>query len=221
MKSISATNLALLASIVSTAIHAVLAVGPTIGPTIEPTSQAVACLRGGDLYQPKLCVDNEGNFFTHQGAAHRPEAASTTPATPPTASSTTPAERLRGGSRNNNQCNFGGLSVDSDGNLFATPLTATSSAASLFGIRGGALEVDNEGNFYTPRQVLFEQRPKVGYNQGSRRLPRKGNYEKDDTVVLTDRRLPRKPVKAKTQKPWTGTDDPMAFIGYNNALMET
>lgn len=213
MKSISATNLALLASIVSTAIHAVLAVGPAI----EPTSQAVAYLRGGDLYQPKLYVDNEGNFFTLQGAAHRPE---TTPATPPIASSTTPAERLRGGSRNNNQRNFGGLSVDSDGNLFATPLTATSSDASLFGIRGGALEVDNEGNFYTPRQVLFEQRPKVGY-QGSRRLPRKGNCEKDDTVVLTDRRLPRKPVKAKTQKPWMGTDDPMAFIGYNNALMET
>lgn len=216
MKSISATNLTLLASIVSTAIHAVLAVGPAI----EPRPQAVACLRGGDLYQPKLCVDNEGNFFTPQGAAHRPEAASTTPATPPTAFSATPAESLRGGSRNSNQHNFGGLSVDSDGNLFAAPLTATSSTASLCGIRGGALEVDNEGNFYTPRQVLFEQRPKLGY-QGSRRLPRKDNCEKGDAVVLTDRRLHKKNVKAKTQKPWIGTDDPMAFIGYNNALMET
>lgn len=209
MKSISATNLVLLASIVSTAIHAVLAVGPAF----EPTSQAVACLRGGDLYQPKLCVDNEGIFFTTQ-------AASTTPATPPSASSTKTAESLRGGSRNSNQHNFGGLSVDSDGNLFAAPLTAVSSAASLFGIRGGALEVDNEGNFYTPRQVLFAQRPNVGY-QRSRRLPRKDDCEKDDAVVLTDRRLHKKTVKAKTQKPWMGSDNPMSFIGYNNALMET
>merc|ERR1712232_1114499 len=93
----------------------------------------------------------------------------------------------------------------------------------LFGLRGGSLSVDNEGNFYTPRHEIPKKAPTTTATsyQGSRRLPRKDN-ETEDPVVLTDRRLLKKPVKGqKTKKPWMGTDDPMAFIGYNNALMET
>jgi len=174
-------------------------------------------LRGGEVF-----VDNEGNFYTptEQQEVRQVKAQPEEVVSPKTPSSVA----LRGGSHGNHL--LGGLSVDSEGNLFATqdkasatpPSTASSSALSL---RGGSLCVDNEGNFYTPRRV---EEPRQSRLSSNRRLKTNGT---NDEVLLTQNRLSKKiaptdssSTRAKPRKSLTA-DDPMAFIGYNNALMET
>jgi hypothetical protein len=178
--------------------------------------RAIFCLRGGGL-----CVDNEGNFFTPRDTSEiatpkntlRDETASrkkTTSSVPPC-----PSSVLRGGS---NVHTIGGLSVDIEGNLFATPgsaVLATPNSAAL-SLRGGELCVDNEGNLYTPRQV---QKPKPQALASNRRVQSEGAH---DTVLLTKNRLTKKSSattsRGKTKK---SPEQALAFIGYNNALMET
>jgi len=79
----------------------------------DPQRQRALAIRGGDL-----SVDNEGNLYTPRGRATKPapRAIASRGRTAPSASSKTDA--LRGGSHNHN---LGRLSVDSEGNLYATP----------------------------------------------------------------------------------------------------
>ena len=183
----------------------------------EAQRRAIFCLRGGGL-----CVDNEGNFFTPRDTSDiatpkntlRDETTSrkkTTPSVP-----ACPSSILRGGS---NSHTIGGLGVDTEGNLFATPgsallsKTSTSNAAAL-SLRGGELCVDNEGNLYTPRLV---QKPKPQTLASNRRVQGEGAH---DSVLLTKNRLTKKSSatsRGKTKK----SPESLAFIGYNNALMET
>lgn len=177
-------------------------------------------LRGGEI-----CVDNEGNFYT---PAPQQVASQTKTLRDEAPSKKTPSSvALRGGSHDNNF--LGGLSVDSEGNLFATqgkaslsdtPETASSNALSL---RGGSLCVDNEGNFYTPRSLDQGKEGRQGSLPSNRRLQSNGT---EDAVLLTKSRVSKKisstvsGSSAKAKKSLTA-NDPMAFIGYNNALMET
>jgi len=180
-------------------------------------------LRGGEVY-----VDNEGNFYTPTEQQEVPQVKAQPVEVAPR--KTPSSFALRGGSHGNNF--IGGLSVDSEGNLFATqdttslsatpPSTASSSALSL---RGGSLCVDNEGNFYTPCRLEQAEEPRQTRLSSNRRLKSNGT---NDEVLLTQNRLSKKialtddssSTRAKTRKSLTA-DDPMAFIGYNNALMET
>lgn len=85
--------------------------------------------------------------------------------------------------------------------------------------------MDQEGNLYTPRRHVP---PPVGATlAGNRRLQSSGSSH--DAILLTKNRLSKKTTSAgsgstgtKSKKPFAAVgEDPMAFIGYNNALMET
>jgi hypothetical protein len=166
-------------------------------------------LRGGEI-----CVDNEGNFYT---PAPQQVASQTKTLRDEAPSKKTPSSvALRGGSHSNNI--LGGLSVDSEGNLFATQ-----GKASALSLRGGSLCVDNEGIFYTPRSLDQVKERRQGSLPSNRRLQSNGT---EDAVLLTKSRVSKKissavsGSSAKAKKPLTA-DAPLAFIGYNNALMET
>lgn len=177
-------------------------------------------LRGGEIY-----VDDEGNFYTptpEEVPASKALREQTLPRKVPSSFT------LRGGSHGNHI--LGGLSVDAEGNLFATQekrsLSATPSKASssALSLRGGSLCVDNEGNFYTPRHLDRVEEKHQQKLPSNRRIKTNGT---DDVVLLTKNRLSKKispsdngSSRAKPRKSLTA-DDPMAFIGYNNALMET
>lgn len=184
----------------------------------ESQRRAIFCLRGGEL-----CVDSEGNFFTPRDTSDvaipkntlRDETTSrkkTTSSAPPC-----PSSVLRGGS---NSHTIGGLGVDTEGNLFATPGSAflyktSTTANTALSLRGGELSVDNEGNFYTPRQI---EKPKPQALASNRRVHVEGAH---DTVLLTKNRLAKKSTsRGKTNKK-PSREEALAFIGYNNALMET
>mmetsp|Transcript_14958 Transcript_14958/g.37659 ORF Transcript_14958/g.37659 Transcript_14958/m.37659 type:complete len:256 (+) Transcript_14958:142-909(+) len=170
-------------------------------------------LRGGEI-----CVDNEGNFYTPTPQQVVSQVASQTK----TLRDEAPSKKapssvaLRGGSHSNNI--LGGLSVDLEGNLFATQ-----GKASALSLRGGSLCVDNEGIFYTPRSLDQVKERRQGSLPSNRRLQSNGT---EDAVLLTKSRVSKKissavsGSSAKAKKPLTA-DAPMAFIGYNNALMET
>lgn len=185
----------------------------------ESHRRAIFCLRGGGL-----CVDNEGNFFTPRDTSAiavpkntlRDETTSrkkTTLSAPPC-----PSSVLRGGS---NSHTIGGLDVDAEGNFFAIPgsaflsKTSTTANSAALSLRGGELCVDNEGNLYTPRQV---EKPKLQTLAGNRRVQGEGAH---DTVLLAKNRLTKKSAsRGKTHKK-PSREESLAFIGYNNALMET
>jgi len=173
-------------------------------------------------------VDGEGNFYTPKDTSAtvtarnnlRDDTSSSSPLSrTKTSASTYPSRILRGGSNNHN---IGGLGVDIEGNLFATQgrasATPSSSAAALL-LRGGDLNVDNEGNFYYPRFPAVKKPAITSYR-------RRGAH---DTVLLTKKTTTAVSNSnssgscsdtVKTKKP-SSQDDAMAFIGYNNALMET
>lgn len=176
-------------------------------------------LRGGEV-----CVDNEGNFYTPTQQQKVAQAKDLSEEVLPR--KTPSSFALRGGSHGNHI--MGGLSVDSEGNLFATQDKAVSSSA--LSLRGGSLCVDGEGNFYTPHRLerVQQQEEDQVRLSSNRRLKSNGI---DDAVLLTQSRLSKKisstdstsssstTTRAKPRK--SATADPMAFIGYNNALMET
>lgn len=170
------------------------------------------CLRGGGL-----CVDNEGNFYTPEKSLAKTEEQhlpTTATSQRPSALVVSPSRTLRGGSQNHN---IGALGVDSDGNLFATQ----GKEAALF-LRGGDLSVDSEGNFYTPlrRRHVEVEKPHALASSSRRR-----SSSQHDVVLLAKNRLSKKATSAisssKSKKPTAVGQDPLAFIGYNNALMET
>lgn len=202
------------------------------------------CLRGGEI-----CVDNEGNFYTPSGLSSLSTATAAFPTIRDISSRShqhkhpfssllvsysPPTGTLRGGCHNHIH-KFGALCVDSEGNLFAaTQRGSGSSVWSTFRCRGGGvgLSVDNEGNFYTPTTSSRQQaaplhRVVTTTLQGNRRLRINGT---DDPVLLTKNKLRKKPTisastsshgQTKKQPSEGGDENPMAFIGYNNALMET
>jgi hypothetical protein len=188
--------------------------------TSSPTSILVG-LRGG-----ALAVDNEGCFYTPLSDLRSAKAHSAD-TDDKLSSLASPTETLRGGSKNNR---FGGLCVDAEGNLYASQASPSGALESL---RGGALEVDNEGNFYSPRaSSLPKQGPEL-----TPLLPqtlasnRRGNNHKRETegassspdqgrILLAKNKLRRK--KTTEDKPKESPPQATnAFIGFNNALMET
>jgi hypothetical protein len=196
----------------------------------ERSVQTLAvCLRGGGL-----CVDTEGNFYTPRVSQAKTEAEALHTTTTTlrkeltlVVSPSPHASTLRGGSHNHN---IGGLGVDSDGNLFATQEKAPLSSTAALSLRGGDLSVDNEGNFYTPRRHVSVEKSHPGTLAGNRRIQSssssRSSHDAHDAVLLTKNRLSKNTASAgssssiKSKKSSAG-EDPMAFIGYNNALMET
>jgi hypothetical protein len=77
-------------------------------------------LRGGDL-----SVDNEGNLYTPRGRATKPAPTAISSRGRSAHSASSKTDGLRGGSHNHN---LGRLSVDSEGNLYATPPSSLSSS---------------------------------------------------------------------------------------------
>lgn len=156
-------------------------------------------LRGGDL-----CVDNEGNLYTPRNEIAALATSSSNALASP--------EGLRGGSQNHN---VGGLSVDSEGNFFAADGRSPYAKKALRSLRGGDLSVDNEGIFYTPRPRFDTENKPQDVASNSRR-----STNGDPSAIVLTKNKPMK--KINNTRPKKNTyDDPMAFIGYNNALMET
>lgn len=188
--------------------------------TSSPTA-ILAGLRGG-----ALAVDKEGCLYTPLSDLRSAKArsADTDDKPSPLAS---PTESLRGGSKNNR---FGGLCVDAEGNLYASQASPSGALESL---RGGALEVDKEGNFYSQQSSsLPKQEPELTplltkTLDGNRR----GNNHKRETegassspdqgrILLAKNKVRRK--KTTEDKPKESPpQSTKAFIGFNNALMET
>lgn len=204
-------------------------------------------LRGGEIF-----VDNEGNLFTPRGvltSSAKKAAVAPIPIVFVQGQSRgqsrdqsrgrgalskdlpSPTEALRGGSNNHN---IGCLSVDQEGNLYATtpPSSGSGSCSSsaLVSLRGGSLCVDREGNFYSPRnpetETANQQQGPAGKSHRCRRQPRNsigdGDGDAAGPVLLAKNRLPKKTDAggSKPKKP-SASNNPMAFISYNNALMET
>jgi len=159
-------------------------------------------LRGGEIF-----VDNEGNLYTPRKVLPS-SAKKAAPAPAPSQDVPSPTEALRGGSKNHD---IGGLSVDPEGNFYATATPSCAGAGALFSLRGGSLCVDKEGNFYSSRNPEVQQGPVVHRRRRSTGISA-------GPVLLAKNRLPKK----KPKKPSaSNSSNPMAFIGYNNALMET
>jgi len=178
--------------------------------------QVVTALRGGDNASGDRCADRP----SFRGKLQAP---------------VSPTEALRGGSRELRR--GGGLRVDSEGNLFFSSEENNAhnnrhgrSAASVAAadLRGGQLRVDGEGNFYFPQQQPPEEAPSLMAKTASLRRSR-GIIHDSDAVVLAKNRGQK--IRAshindsKQRKTNGGSDDgnenPMAFIGNINALMDT
>lgn len=183
----------------------------------------VSSLRGGDL-----CVDGEGNFYTPRrpAAASKASADLASKPEPDESLPVLPTEGLRGGSHEMQ----GGLRVDSEGNLFfsrggPSEEFGPRAAALASTLRGGALEVDNEGNLYfgrqqepqpTPQHQQPHEEPLAMTSNGRRRSR---NTHDPHAIVLAKNDSSKD--KPKKNIGVNNNDSPMAFIGYNNALMET
>lgn len=166
-------------------------------------------IRGGDL-----CVDGEGNFYSPRQQETSVASTITEKAATPNLPLSPTTEALRGGSHPREA--VGQLQVDNEGNLFYSGPTQAADAAT--NLRGGDLSVDNEGNFYTPRPAAPEETPMVLARRGG------GHNDDHDAVVLAKNEGSKKihPTKNKAPKKTNfGDENPMAFIGFNNALMET
>jgi len=161
-------------------------------------------LRGGEIF-----VDNEGNLYTPRKVlpSSAKKAAAAAAVAAPSKDVPSPTEALRGGSKN---YDIGGLSVDPEGNFYATATPSFAGSGALFSLRGGSLCVDREGNFYSSRNPEVQQGPVVHRRRSSSGISA-------GPVLLAKNRLPKK----KPKKPSASSSNPMAFIGYNNALMET
>ena len=178
--------------------------------TASTKRRAFNQLRGGEIF-----VDNEGILHTPRKVLpSSPKRVAAAISAPPKEVSS-PMESLRGGSKNND---IGGLSVDPEGNFYATATPSCAGSGALFSLRGGSLCVDREGNFYSSRNPEVQQGP-----VGNRRRNSSGNSA--GPVLLAKNRLPKKTSASgsgsKPKKPSASCSNPMAFIGYNNALMET
>lgn len=121
-------------------------------------------LRGGEIF-----VDNEGNLHSPRKVlpSSPKKVAAAIAIAAPSKDIPSPAEALRGGSKNND---IGGLSVDPEGNFYATATPSCAGPGALFSLRGGSLCVDREGNFYSSRNPEVQQGP-----VGNRRRNSSGN----------------------------------------------
>ena len=184
-----------------------------------PSSPSVEALRGGSHHSRagSLLADSEGNLYYS-----------------PTAGIVTD---LRGGA----------LCVDEEGNFYSGPSQEDDeeravvarqgpgrwSAAAVLAasLRGGELRVDNEGTFFFARQPPPPSPPTAPTT--GRRRSRGGTDDSGAIVfakndVLSSRqhgkKIRNKALKSKingSSGGGGGTESPMAFIGYNNMLMET
>lgn len=176
----------------------------------------VAALRGGDNASGDRCADR----LSFRG---KPQA------------QVSPTEVLRGGSRVPRR--GGGLRVDSEGNLFFSAEEnnadknrhgRSAAAVAAADLRGGELRVDGEGNFYSARQQPLEEAPSLMAKTAGLRRSRGVNHDSDAVVLAKNRgqKIRASPINDNKQRKTNGGKDdgnenPMAFIGYNNALMET
>jgi len=189
-----------------------------VAPRTSSPTAILAGLRGG-----ALAVDKEGCLYTPRSDLRTAKArsADTDDKPSPLAS---PTESLRGGSKNNR---FGGLCVDAEGNLYASQV---SSSGALESLRGGALEVDKEGNFYSLRSLPKQEPELTPLLTKTLDGNRRGNNHKRETegasspdqgrILLAKNKIRRK--KTTEDKPKESPpQSTKAFIGFNNALMET
>ena len=173
--------------------------------TASTKQRAFNQLRGGEIF-----VDNEGNLYTPRKVLPSSAKKSAVVAAP-SKYIPSPMESLRGGSKNHD---IGGLSVDPEGNFYATAMPSCAGSGALFSLRGGSLCVGKEGNFYSSRNPKVQQGP-VGNRH------RNSSGDSVGPVLLAKNRLPKKTAASKLKNPSASSSNPMAFIGYNNDLMET
>jgi len=180
--------------------------------TSSALGNTLLALRGGDL-----SVDTEGNFYFNKAASIPMASQPKVPDTVVVVSAAAPhTSNIRGGSDKLDM--FGGLCVDHDGNL----CSVQTAASTALGLRGGGLQVDNEG-------VLFFQKEEQLLQDQALPAPllsfRRGRSSHEDSVVFAKNSNPKKdatkPKSVEDKRGLYSKENPNAFIFYNNPLIES